>query len=374
MEYLDDPESINLESDQSDTPISVYRQAIDKIDQQILELINKRLEIAAKVGKAKQKTGIQVMDPARESLLLERLSNLNTGPLSKKMLYQIFSQIIASSREMQKSHRVSYLGPEATFTHMAAMSYFGRALTYIPQSSIRDVFMDVEKGASHYGVVPVENSIEGAVNHTLDLFYETDLKICAEIYQPISHDLLGKSINLKDIQKIYSHPHAFGQCRRWLQKYLPDVELEECSSTAVAAQKAAVSSGTAAIASSAAAELYHLDVIASRIEDVARNTTRFLVIGHDQPHRTGNDKTSLMFVTAHVPGALFRVLKPIADAQINMVKLESRPTKHQNWSYFFIADMEGHIEDPVMNQTIESMKTICLFIKWLGSYPRAPEI
>jgi len=361
-------------TDNSDSRIASLRNAIDQIDEQVLNMLNKRLELALEIGKAKAEKGAQVLDNTREAMVLKRVAAMNKGPLSQKAVQQIFIQIMSASRELQKSHRVTYLGPEATFTHIAAMNHFGNTVSYIPQPSIRDVFKEVEKDACHYGVVPVENSIEGAVNHTLDLFFESDLKICAEVYQHISHDLVSASGSLKDIKVIYSHPQAFAQCRRWLQKYLPDAVLEECSSTAEAAQKALEKPDSAAISSSEAAQIYKIQVIASRIEDIARNTTRFLVIGRDDIPMTGNDKTSVMFATSHVPGALFRVLKPMADSGVNMVKLESRPTKHENWSYFFFVDVDGHIEEPQVKDAVSQMKPLCLYMKWLGSYPKAKEL
>ncbi len=232
---------------------------------------------------------------------------------------------------------------------------------------------EVEKGTFYYGVVPVENSIEGAVNYTLDLFFESDLKICAEIYYAISHDLLSKTGTLENVKVIYSHPQAFAQCRHWLKKNLPAAALIECSSTAEAARQSSRESGAAAISSREAADSYKLEVLASRIEDVSRNVTRFLVIGRDEVDRTGRDKTSIMFVTAHVPGALYKVLQPIAEANINMVKLESRPTKHENWNYFFFVDLEGHIKDSIVNATVTKMKKLCFYLKLLGSYPRVEE-
>ena len=349
--------------------ITGLRRDIDKIDEQILELINQRLLLASEIGKIKAKQGERLVDGARESTLVKRLLSLNNGPLSKQALRHIFTEIIAAAREIQTPQRVAYLGPEATFTHIAAVNHFGRSVAFTPQGSIRDVFNEVEKGAFHYGVVPVENSIEGAVNYTLDLFFESELKICAEIYYAISHDLLSIDSDLSDIRKIYSHPHAFAQCRKWLEKHLPQAALVECSSTAEAARKAAGENGTAAIASREAAQSYKLEVLASRIEDASRNVTRFLVIGKEDIRRTGADKTSIMFVTSHVPGALFKVLKPIADAGINMVKLESRPSKHENWSYFFFVDLEGHISDTTVKNTVDDMNKLCLFLKLLGSYP-----
>ena len=360
-----------IKTDGLDSNIDLLRVSIDEIDEKILNLINKRLLLAKQIGVIKKQKGEKVLDPARESNIINRLLSLNKGPLSKNALHHIFAEIIASSREVQKKEIVTYLGPEATFTHIAAMNYFGHTVSFIPQPTIRDIFGEVEKGACAYGVVPVENSIEGTVNYTLDLFFESDLKICTEIYHTISHDLLSKTDDLKDITKVYSHPHAFAQCRRWIGKHLPEAILEECNSTARAAQKASENPESAAIASSEAAQMYGLNVVASRIEDFSRNVTRFLVIGHDDIHRTGNDKTSIMFVTAHVPGALYKVLEPIAESGINMVKLESRPTKYENWNYFFFVDIEGHIEDPNVKETVERMKKLCIYIKHLGSYPRA---
>ncbi|MCP4113627.1 MAG: prephenate dehydratase [Desulfobacteraceae bacterium] len=373
MENSDKTKSEEIQADDSDYRINKLRKDIDDIDNNIISLINQRLVFATDIGKIKAQKGRQVLDSTREIEVLQRLSSMNKGPLSKNGLRRIFTEIISTSREQQRTHVVTYLGPEATFTHIAAMDHFGRFVSFVPQASIRDVFVEVEKKACDYGVVPVENSIEGAVNHTLDLFFESDLKICAEKYQPISHDLLAKQGTLKDIRMVYSHPQPFAQCRRWLQKYLPEAQLIECSSTAHAAKLALEKPGTAAIASSEAANIYKLEVVASRIEDVSRNTTRFLIIGRDDIPRTGNDKTSLMFVTAHFPGALYKVLQPIAESGVNMLKLESRPTRHENWSYFFFVDVEGHMEDDNVKEAISKMKDICLYLKCLGSYPKAAE-
>lgn len=362
-----------LSPEAADARIAEFRDAIDAIDDQLLELINRRLNLVQEVGAIKAQVGRQVLDSSRESRVFERLFALNNGPLNERVLRHLFTQIMAASRQLQSPQRVAFLGPEATFTHIAAMNHFGHSVEYVSQASIQDVFSEVEKGTSHYGVVPVENSIEGAVNHTLDLFFESELKICAERYLPISHDLLRKEGTIQGIRVVYSHPQAFAQCRRWLQKYLPGADLIECGSTAHAAERASREPETAAIASSEAAHMYELQVVASRIEDAARNTTRFLVIGTDEVHPTGADKTSLMFVTSHVPGALFRVLEPLAESGINMVKLESRPTKHQNWSYFFFADIEGHLEDEAVGKTLVAMKRLCMYLKCLGSYPRARE-
>ena len=363
--------SENTKNDDSTPKIDTLRKSIDDIDDNILDLINRRLLFAKNIGQIKKVKNERILDSAREATIIKRLSSLNKGPSSNNALHHIFTEIIAASREIQKPQIVTYLGPEATFTHIAAIKHFGRSVSFVPQPSIRDIFSEVEKGACNYGVTPVENSIEGAVNYTLDLFFESNLKICAELYLNISLDLLSKAGNLDDIKVIYSHPQPIGQCRGWLRKNLPEIAPEECSSTAYAAQKAAENSEAAAIASSEAARLYNLQIVASKIEDFSRNITRFLVIGRDEIHMTGNDKTSIMFATSHVPGALYRVLEPIAKSGINMLKLESRPTKHENWSYFFFVDLEGHIEDPKVQDTVSKMKNLCQYLKLLGSYPTA---
>jgi len=355
----------------ADDEIQKIRKTIDTIDEEILRLINRRLQSAEAIGALKAKDASRVFDSARESELIKRLQRLNPGPISGHALRHIFTEIIAAAREIQHPQQIAFLGPEATFTHIAAINHFGRSVSFIPLSSIQDIFTEVEKGSYHFGVVPVENSIEGAVNYTLDLFAESELTICAEIYHPISHDLLSRTGAIDDITVIYSHPQAFAQCRRWLRNHLPHCALAECSSTAEAARKASLDGGAAAISSREASQLYKLEVVASKIEDTARNVTRFLVIGKHEIRPTGRDKTSIMFVTSHVPGALYNVLQPIAESGLNMVKLESRPSKHENWSYMFFVDIEGHMAERKVKETVEKLKERCLFLKWLGSYPRA---
>ncbi|MBC2694246.1 MAG: prephenate dehydratase [Desulfobacteraceae bacterium] len=363
--------SENPKNDDSTSKIDTLRKSIDDIDDKILDLINKRLLLAKNIGQIKGLNNEPILDSSRETTIIKRLSSLTKGHLSNNALHNIFTEIIAASREIQKPQIVTYLGPEATFTHIAAIKHFGHSISFVPQPSIRDIFSKIEKDACHYGVVPVENSIEGTVNYTVDLFYDSDLKICAEIYLAISHDLLSTNGSLDNIRVIYSHPHAFAQCRKWLRRNLPECILEECNSTALAAQKASKEPGSAAIASREAAHIYNLQVTASKIEDFSKNITRFLVIGRNKIRRTGDDKTSIIFVTSHVPGALYRVLQPIAEAGINMAKLESRPTKHENWNYFFSVDIEGHIEDAIVKKTIAEMEKFCLYLNCLGSYPRA---
>jgi chorismate mutase/prephenate dehydratase len=264
---------------------------------------------------------------------------------------------------------VAYLGPEATFTHLAATSHFGYSVTYVPQPSIREIFSEVEKGACDYGVVPVENSVEGSVRHTLDLFFESDLCICAERYQPVSYDLLAQEINLSAIKTVYAHSQALNQCRNWLYQYLPGSELKECSSSAFAVDRAAKEAQVAAIAGGGTAAIFGLEAVAAKIEDFSRPPTRFLVIGKEKVRPSGRDKTSLMFALAHVPGALAGALAPITEAGINLVKIESRPTRHESWSHFFFVDLEGHFEDGSIQKAIELIQPHALYLKNLGSYP-----
>lgn len=349
--------------------LETLRSGIDEIDREIVGLINRRLLIGKKIGEIKEIKGANVLDQDREKQVLKRLSEINSGPADEKVIHYIFSVIMTATRQIQKSNRISFLGPEASYTHIAALKHFRHSGRFIEVPSIREVFDEVEKKESPYGVVPIENSIEGAVNHTLDLFYEYNLNIVAEHYEPISHDLLSLSGNLSEIQVIYSHPQALAQCRGWIRRKLPQAEIIETSSTSRAASIAAKDRTASAVSSSRAAHIYGLQVVESKIEDHSGNVTRFLVIGSDRAPKSGRDKTSIMFATSHVPGALFKALEPVQQAGLNMVKLESRPTKHQNWSYYFFMDIEGHIDDDAVQQTMEKMKAHCLYLKHLGSYP-----
>jgi chorismate mutase/prephenate dehydratase len=355
----------------ADPEICQMRDAIDAIDDQILALINQRLNLAQRIGQIKRQTGNQVVDSTRESEVLRRLEGLNKGPLNPNVLRHIFVDIIAAARAIQASQRVAYLGPEATFTHVAAFNHFGYSVTYVSQPSIRDIFGDVEKGACNYGVVPVENAVEGSVRHTLDLFFESDLKICAERFQQVSYDLLSRTRVLKEVERVMGHPQALAQCRHWIQRYVSNACLEECGSTAFAVKEALGHEHTAAVAAAEAAAMFGLEVVAGKIEDFSRMPTRFLIIGKEKTRPTGKDKTSLMFALPHVPGALARVLEPIAEAGINLIKLESRPTRHESWSHFFFADFEGHEQDDAIAGTLEKIAPVTLYLKNLGSYPMA---
>ena len=349
--------------------LAPLREEIDGIDVQILSLINRRLSIGREVGRIKRQSGRQILDRSREKSVIDRLCKINTGPAEKHLLQYIFNVIITATRQIQKPDTVSFLGPEASFTHIAALNHFRHSGVFVGQSGLFDIFRDVEKGQSHFGVVPVENSIEGAVNHTLDLFTEFDLKICAEHYEPVSHDLLSITGDPGDVTIIYSPPQAIAQCKGWLKKKFPQVPVKETSSTAKAARMAAKDPAAAAIAGGRAAHIYALFPVESKIEDRGGNITRFLVVGRDFPDATGHDKTSIMFATSHEPGALFKALEPIDRAGLNMLKLESRPTRHQNWSYYFFLDIQGHIQDDTVKKTIEKIRQAALTLKVLGSYP-----
>jgi len=353
----------------TDNPLIPLRDEIDGIDAKILELINARLTIGEKVGAVKKEEGSQVLDRARERMVIDNLLRINPGPADKELIQYIFNVIITATREVQKPKTIAYLGPKASYTHIAALKHFTHSGRFVEQPNLFDIFRNVERGQSHFGVVPVENSIEGAVNHTLDLFIEFDLSICAEHYEPISHDLLSITGEARDIKTVYSHPQAISQCKGWLNKQLPGVEIMETSSTSKAALLASQDDSVAAIASQKAAHIYELLPVASKIEDFGSNVTRFLVIGKQHPEPTGQDKTSIMFATSHTPGALFKALAPIDRSGLNMMKLESRPTRHHNWSYYFFMDIEGHMKEDLVARTIDEIQAATLSLKILGSYP-----
>lgn len=347
------------------------RNQIDSIDSKILALINQRLDIGRQVGDIKKQTGSQILDRSRETKVIENLFKLNQGPATKELLQYVFNVIITATREIQRPKTISFLGPEASYTHIAALSHFSHSGQFVEQPNLYEVFRQVDRNESHFGVVPIENSIEGAVNHTFDLFTEFDLKICSEYYQPISHDLISLSGNAKDVETIISHPQPIAQCRNWIRNRFGNIKIVETTSSSKAAMMASEDKTIAAIASRQAAHLYGLLPIESKIQDHSGNVTRFLVIGKDQHEPTGNDKTSIMFATPHVPGALFKALEPIDKAGLNMSKLESRPTRHENWSYYFFVDIDGHHTDDIVHRTIEKLRAHALTLKILGSYPVA---
>ena len=354
-----------------DNQVDRLRHQIDEGDKTILDLLNKRGELAISIGNLKKGSGMAPYAPAREADLLNRLRAMNKGPFPDKALVAVYREIMSACLALQKPLRVAYLGPEGTFTHQASLSRFGSSAQYIPQATIGQVFAEVEKGGCDLGVAPVENSTEGSVTDTLDLLIETPLTVCGEIFKEVSLDLLSKGGRLKEIKKIYSHPQALAQCRRWLEANLPDIPAVKVESTALAARAARRDGRVAAIASEYAGSIYGLKVVKRSIQDSANNMTRFLVIGKEMPGRTGYDKTSLLFSVRHEPGALVRALRPFARRRLNLSKIESRPLKGKTWEYLFFLDLEGHISDRKVGKALEELKGLCLYMKVLGSYPRA---
>ncbi len=344
------------------------RKDIDSIDDQIIKLLNKRATLALEVGKEKRKEKKAVFDPGREREIIRKLIEENKGLFPKEAVESVFSEIFSASRQLQEPIKIAYLGPRTTFTHMAAIKKFGSNAKYIAKGSIKDVFNSVEKKEASYGTVPVENSTEGTVNHTLDMFVYSDLNIVAEISIEIKHHLLSK-YKLSEIKKIYSHPQALAQCREWLGKNLPKAELIETSSTTKGAEFASLYHSSGAVASELAAKEFGLNIIAKNVQDNPYNITRFLVIGKAEPKRTGRDKTSIMFSVKHEAGSLFKALNPFYDNKINMTKIESRPTKMKTWEYVFFIDLQGFVDDAVVQKALNEMKGVCGFIKVLGSYP-----
>jgi chorismate mutase/prephenate dehydratase len=348
------------------------REQIDRLDEQLLKLLNDRGRLVENIGALKGKSGQSVFVPSREQSLLQRLKRLNRGPLPDDAVHDVFYEIVHACRSLQKKLKISYFGPEATFTHQAALKTFGPQADMQPVASIADVFAEVEKGRADYGVVPIENSTEGVVNHTLDMFVDSGSSICAEVELPIWHFLLGRETDYrrKRIRTLYSHYQALAQCRQWIEAHLPGVRVVEAASTSEAARIARRAPRSVAIASKVAAELYGLDVLESRIEDAANNYTRFLVIGKTAPHATGRDKTSIMFSVKDRVGALHEILASFRKLGINMTKIESRPTRQRAWEYIFFVDFIGHRSDPKVQKAMALLEKSCAFLKVLGSYPR----
>ncbi len=345
-----------------------HRQAIDRLDAKIVQLLNERTRHVLEIGAIKLAAGEEIYAPHRELAVLQRLRELNAGPITDDSLRAIYREIMSSALSLEKTMTIAYFGPEATFTHQAAIRKFGSSLQYSPHKTIADVFTEVSKGRADYGVVPVENSTEGVVTHTLDMFVDSDLKIVAQIILPIQQCLIGNTRRDR-IKKVYSHPQPLAQCRQYLQLHLASAEIVETSSTTRAAELAAKEKGAAAIASSLAAERYGLKILEKDIQDSSSNATRFFVLGRQCSPPTGNDRTSLMLSVTHRVGALHRVLAPFNLFKVNLTRIESRPNKRKAWEYFFFVDCDGHIQDKKLAQTIERIQRDCNFLKVLGSYP-----
>ncbi|MBP6964277.1 MAG: prephenate dehydratase [Armatimonadetes bacterium] len=347
------------------------RKEIDRIDAEVLALLNKRAETAMEIGKHKEKTRKSFFAPERERQVFKKVTAANRGPLPNAAVQAIYREIISASRALERPVVVVYWGPPATNTHMASIQKFGSSSTFVPVDAIPDVFSEIERERADYGVVPIENSTEGVINHTLDTFLQSDLKICSEIYLPITHNLLSAERELSSIKRVYSIPTAAAQCRNWLRTNLPDVEILDVSTTGKAAQVAAEEPGSAAIGTSLAAEVYGLNLLAEHIEDNPQNRTRFLVIGRNEPAPSGKDKTSVMFSVAHKSGSLFRAMSAFEKYDVNLTMIESRPTKLTPWEYVFFMDCQGHVTDEPVTKALKALEEHTSFVIVLGSYPEA---
>jgi len=346
------------------------RKQIDAVDLDIIGRLNARVRLSLEIGRLKREKGADIYVPSREEALLERLTSSNPGPLAQQALRSIYREIISASVALQKEMTVAYLGPEATYTHQAALKNFGTSLRCQPCATIPDVFTAVERGEADHGVVPIENSTEGAVFHSLDMLVETDLKIVAQVFLPIEHCLISRE-PLDKITIVFSRDQAIGQCRDWLRRNIPGAQMSEVHSTAEAVCKARETPGSAAVAGRLAAELYGVPVLVEGIQDKADNVTRFLVLGKNasSPLGDGRDKTSLVFSLHDQPGALLRALEPFSSRGVNLSKIESRPSRRKAWHYYFFIDFIGHWDDKVTQEAVTELRKGCPFVKWLGSYP-----
>lgn len=361
----------------NDEVLREMREKIDRLDDGIIRLLDERASVSVEIGRIKSRAGWDTHDPSREERIYRKLSRIQGGILPEGALREIFREIISASRALQEPMGVSFLGPEASFSHQAALAHFGRGIRIAPQAAIPEVFAAVEKGEAIRGVVPIENSAEGSVKATLDSLINTPLAIRGELFLRIRHALLSTAGDRTAVRKVYSHPQALAQCRKWLQTHLPGVPLVEAESTAGAARRVKEEPTGAAVGSLLAAEVYGLNLLSEGIEDNPSNTTRFLIIGpkprQNDGAMTGQDKTSILFAAAHVPGGLQRALVPFAEAGINLTRIESFPMRDRLWEYLFFVDFVGHVEDPQVKKCLEELEKQTATLKVLGSYPRGME-
>ncbi len=359
--------------------IKKLREKIERTDRDIVRLLDERAAVSIEIGRAKLDAGLEIYDPAREAMVYRQLAGINGGVLPEAPLRAIFREIISASRAIQAPIEVAFLGPEASFSHQAALAHFGSTIIPRTKVTIQDVFTDVEKGSNgRWGIVPVENSAEGSVKATLDRLISTPLEIRAEVYLRIRQCLLAACSRMDEIQRVYSHPQALAQCQGWLRTRLPGIPLVEVESTAGAARRIQEDKTGAAVGSALAAQVYNLGLLAEGIEDNPANTTRFIVIGpkaeRDHGGITGRDKTSILFGTPHLPGSLHRALEPFAQAGINLMRIESYPARERIWEYLFFADFAGHTADPETERCLDALKDRTAYLKVLGSYPRGEEL
>lgn len=350
------------------------RKGIDQIDSKLLSLLTERAELVHQVGEVKKRDGLQIYAPEREEALLRKLVEMNQGRLPEKSIRAIYREIMSAALALEDDLKIAYLGPRGTWTHQAAIKKFGHSVEYGAQPNFAEVFDQVTRRKADYGVVPIENSTEGAVSHTLDLFVDSPLHICAQILLRIENGLMA-AIPREEIKTLYSHPQVFGQCRNWILRHFPEADLVEVSSTTRAAEiaKEKANEGAAALGGPLAAELHGLTLLEECIQDRATNTTRFLVIGEKTCPSTGNDRTSILFAIHDRPGSLVRALQAFEHFDINMSKIESRPSKRKDWEYVFYVDLAGHCEDIKLKEAIDELEQHCSMVKILGSYPDVAE-
>ncbi|HPG29416.1 MAG TPA: prephenate dehydratase [bacterium] len=352
----------------NNSAISNYREKINAIDYKIVSLLNQRLSLAKKIGDIKKKFDLPVFDPVRENEIISRIKKINSG-FPDNYLENIYSDIMAASRLFERKLKIIYLGPEGSFTHIAAKNKFPES-DLIYANSISSVFTEVEKNNGDYGIAPIENSNNGIVTYTLDKLLTTSLNITGEIMLKVSHYLISKETKINRITTVYSHPQSFGQCENWMLNHLQkDIKLIPVDSNSLAAEIAAQKKGCAAISSELSAKIYNLNILAEKIEDYKNNMTRFYVIGKQKNPATGNDKTSIAFAAKDRTGILYKCLEPFAKNNISLSKIESRPFKNVAWNYVFFADFSGHIDDPIIQGVLKKLDNYCSFIKHLGSYP-----
>ena len=357
------------------TSLEDLRARIDQLDREILEKLNERAGCALEVAEVKlSESGGEApifYRPEREAQVLRRMAELNPGPLSGEKVAQVYRQIMSACLALEEPLKVAYLGPEGTFTQQATLKQFGDSVIGIPLVTVDDVFREVTSESCDYGVVPVENSTEGVINHTLDNFLSSSLQICGEVELRVHHHLMISPAAAGDIKRIYSHQQTLGQCRRWLDGHYPKVPRLTESSNAEAARRAAEEKDAAAIAGEIAAGIYGLEIISRQIEDESDNTTRFIVVGREKIGPSGNDKTSIVVSTHNQPGALYKLLEPFHRHGVSLTSIETRPSRTGMWSYVFFIDFEGHHEDELIRRVLDQIDRDALEVRLLGSYPRA---
>lgn len=350
--------------------VNNLREKIDDVDQQIVQLLDERARHVKEIGKIKQKEGMDLYVPGREREILKRFESMEPKDFPISSVKHIYREIIATCLNLEKPLKIAYLGPEATFTHLAGLKQFGRETELVPHGTVSDVFNRVERDEVDFGIVPVESSNDGAVKHTLDRFLNSTVSICSEIYLRINLYLLSREDSIGDVETVYSHSQALSQARDWIETNLADVEIKETQSTAEAARLVSNEKGTAAVASEVASDIYDLNILASKLEDRPDNFTRFLVLGTQIPKSTGDDKTSIVFSVEDRPGALYEVLEIFGENEINMTKIESRPSMDSTWNHVLFVDFLGHQADPLIESLLADLQDRTPFSKILGSYPR----